>query len=52
MKQERGVLRNEEQRSSKCRSSIDTDVIPSCPDMYEKLIQDLEADVRKHIRIQ
>ena len=37
---------------SKCRSSIDTtDAVPSCPEMYEKLIQDLEADVRKHIRI-
>ena len=29
-----------------------TDAAPSCPEMYEKLIQDLEADVRKHIRIQ
>ena len=38
---------------SKYRSSIDTtDAVPSCPDMYEKLIQDLEADVRKHIRVQ
>ena len=27
-------------------------MIPTCPEMYEKLIQDLEADVRKHIRIQ
>ena len=34
-------------------SSMDTtDAVPSCPEMYEKLIQDLEADVRKHIRIQ
>ena len=33
-------------------SSMDTtDAVPSCPELYEKLIQDLEADVRKHIRI-
>ena len=25
---------------------------PICPSVYEKMIQDLEADVRKHIRIQ
>lgn len=48
---ERGpIIKTAEQ--SKCRSSMDTtDAVPSCPDMYEKLIQDLEADVRKHIRI-
>ena len=38
--------------SAQCRSSVDTDAVPSCPELYEKLIQDLEADVRKHIRIQ
>lgn len=47
------MMRSEREQESKCRSSIDTaDAVPSCPDMYEKLIQDLEADVRKHIRIQ
>lgn len=25
---------------------------PICPAIYEKMIQDLESDVRKHIRIQ
>ena len=31
-------------------SSIDD--APSCPRIYEELIQQLEADVRKHIRIE
>ena len=48
-----------EDEGSKCResqtysrSSIDDSNHAQCPDVYEKLIQDLEADVRKHIRVQ
>ena len=40
----------DEVMSSKFKSSIDEQ--QSCPAVYEKLIQDLEADVRKHIRVQ
>ena len=49
----------EEDGVSKCRDSITHSRSslgeyshPQCPEVYEKLIQDLEADVRKHIRVQ
>ena len=49
----------EEDGASKCResqtqsrSSLGELSYPQCPEVYEKLIQDLEADVRKHIRVQ
>ena len=34
------------------RSSLGELSHPPCPEVYEKLIQDLEGDVRKHIRVQ
>ena len=34
------------------RSSLGELSHPPCPEVYEKLIQDLESDVRKHIRVQ
>ena len=34
------------------RSSVANSEIQSCPKIYEEIIQKLEADIRKHIRIE
>lgn len=41
----RGAAAQDEQASS-------YDDSPSCPRIYEEMIQQLEADIRKHIRIE